>query len=328
MKPPKSTPLPRRTVLGYAAGGALALPFLGLDVGAAGTASAADGGEATLTALEERALALKPPAYLLESAVPPQFAADAGTRLSISDHAAVCGKHSLRWDHGPRSVITVAGDLSWARDPYRAKPLGDQAWQGTVDTFSVWIYNEEATDDAVRFEFGEGARTACWFEFGLDFTGWRTAWVRYAYDMNGNPRPGMDTLRIIAPRRSGKLWIDQLQPNVALRPDAPCRDAQVPTVGVEGDEWDQQHWQALYRFDALLSKAVIDTPRPSATELGDLKEVVRRYHDDYAAPARSVDDAYVATLTAQAEPLLDGRPVFSYQSQIYPPEISTDLKAY
>ncbi|MFE4800834.1 chondroitinase family protein [Streptomyces sp. NPDC056708] len=43
----------------------------------------------------------------------------------------------------------------------------------------------------------------CWFEFRLDFTGRRTAWVRYAYDMHGRPHLAMDTVRIITPRRPG-----------------------------------------------------------------------------------------------------------------------------
>ncbi|QKW10446.1 hypothetical protein HUT18_32555 [Streptomyces sp. NA04227] len=330
MDSPQFPPLPRRRLLGYgaAATGALTLPFLGATARTDAAYAAEGAAAAPLNPLEERALALRPPAFLLESAVPPQFTASGGNRLSISGHTSVCGKNSLRWDHGPHSVITVDGDLAWVPDPYETKPLADQAWQGTVDTFSVWIHNEDAVDDVLRFEFGRGERTDCWFEFGLGFTGWRTAWVRYAYDMNGRPRPGMDTLRIIAPRRSGTLWIDQLLPNVALRPDAPCRDTQVPTIGIEGDEWDQQHWQALYRFDRLLTQAVIDSPRPSATELDALKGVVTRYHDDYAATPVRVDDAHVTALTAQAAPLLDGRPVFSYQSQIYPPPISADLKSF
>ncbi|MFE7566583.1 chondroitinase family polysaccharide lyase [Streptomyces sp. NPDC057539] len=327
MESPQPLAPSRRRLLGYAAAtGALTLPFLS---GTSPARAASDArGTASLIPLEERALALRPPAFLLESAVPPQFTAGGGTRLSMSEHVSVCGEHSLRWDHGQRSVITVDGDLAWAPDPYRTKPLADQAWQGTVDTFSVWIYNEVPVEDVVRFEFGRGEHTDCWFEFGLGFTGWRTAWVRYAYDMSGRPRPDMDTLRITAPRRPGTLWIDQLLPNVALRPDAPCRDAQVPTIGIEGDEWDQQHWQALYSFDSLLSRAVIDTPQPSAAEIESLRGVVTRYHTDYAAASPRVDDAYVVALTAQAAPLLDGRPVFSYQSQIYPPAISAELKSF
>ncbi|GAA1361472.1 chondroitinase family polysaccharide lyase [Streptomyces beijiangensis] len=328
---PSTPPLNRRRLLAYgaAATGAVTLPFLPAATGQQrATAAETDGPAVAYTELEARALALTPPAFLLESAVPPQFSTGNGAALALSDARSVCGRHSLRWDHGPRSALSVQASLAWAADPYRTRPLADQAWQGTVDTFSVWIYNEKPTDDVVRFEFGRGERTDCWFEFRLDFTGWRTTWVRYDYDMHGRPRPGMDTLRIIAPRRPGTLWIDQLLLNVALRPDAPTRDAQVPEIGIEGDDWDQQHWQALYLHDRLHTRAKIATPAPSSAELTDLNTLLARYHDDYLAASPTVNDAYVASLTATAAPMLDGRPVFSYQSQIYPPAISTDLKAF
>ncbi|MFD8559098.1 chondroitinase family polysaccharide lyase [Streptosporangium canum] len=314
----------RRTALKAGAAGVAGAVFL-----RPGTASAAVSGD-----LEQRALAMNPPVFLLETAVPPQMTAGQGSTLSITDRAAICGSHSLRWEHGRRSTITVSGPIGFAPDPYR--PMDDQAWQGTVDTFSVWIFNETPVDDAVRFEFGRGDRTDAWFEFRLDFTGWRTAWVRYDYDMHGRPHPGMDTLRIIAPRRSGTLHLDQLMLNVALRPDAPTRDAQVPDVAREGEDYDNQHWQALYLYDTLLTKARPDTAAPSAEETASLRALVTRYRDEYLVSPVKVDDASVAALAGQVAALGVpeasssgvGRPVFSYQSQIYPPEIAAELKTF
>ncbi|MEU3962390.1 chondroitinase family polysaccharide lyase [Streptomyces buecherae] len=334
----------RRRLLAYgaAATGAAAtqaaplLPFAPASPAAAhASRTTADGpaGQAATTAqavtLEERALALTPPAFLLETAVPEAFAAGTGSALAIDvAHGSVCGRHALRWDHGPRTQLTVTAELAWAPDPYRTNPLADQAWQGTVDTFAVWVHNERATDDAIRFEFGRGERVDCWFEFRLDFTGWRTAWVRYAYDMHGRPRADMDTCRITAPRRAGTLWLDQFLLNVALRPDAPCRDAQVDHVGIEGDNWDQQHWQALYLFDRLLTRQPIEAPTPTPAERAGLRTVARRYHDDYLAGGPPVTDAYVEQLARQIEELTRDRAVFSFQGQIYPPEIAADLTAF
>ncbi|WP_326823811.1 chondroitinase family polysaccharide lyase [Streptosporangium sp. NBC_01756] len=304
-----------------------------------GTASAGTAGDtavqnAAAGDLEQRALAMTPPVFLLETAVPPQITAGPGSVLSITDRAAICGSHSLRWEHGSRSTITVSAPLGFSPDPYR--PLDDQAWQGTVDTFSVWIFNEVPVDDVVRFEFGRGDRTDAWFEFRLGFTGWRTAWVRYDYDMHGRPHPGMDTLRIVAPRRAGTLHLDQLMLNAALRPDAPCRDAQVPDIAKEGDDYDAQQWQALYLFDRLLAKARFDTGAPSAEETASLRALVTRYRDEYLVSPVKVDDASVAALTAQVAALGVpeasstglGRPVFSYQSQIYPSEIAAELTTF
>ncbi|CAM5305854.1 chondroitin sulfate ABC exolyase [Streptomyces spiroverticillatus] len=327
-----ATPVSRRRLLAYgaAATGAVALPFTAVpQAQAAGPGDVLPHeGDVPLHELEERALALQPPAFLLETAVPRQFTAGRGSTLAISDARSVCGTHALRWDHGTRSTVTVDADLGWAPDPYEPRPLADQQWQGTVDTFSVWIYNEKAVDDVVRFEFGRGERTDCHLEFDLNFTGWRTVWARYAYDMKGRPRPGMDTMRIVAPRRAGTLYLDQLLLNVALRPDAPTRDVHAPDICVEGDDWDQQHWQALYLFDRILRRTRIPAPRPSAAESAALQALITRYHDDYLAASVKVDDAYVTTLTTQTDALLTGRPVFSYQAQIYPPALAADLKKF
>lgn len=275
-------------------------------------------GTATAETLEERALAMKPPVFLLESAVPPHLVSEA---LSITDQRAVCGTRSLRWDHGARATITVKAPLGWSPDAYR--PGDDQAWQGLVDTFSVWIHNETPADDVIRFEFGRGERTDLWFEFKLGFSGWRTAWVRYAYDMHGRPHPDMDTVRIIAPARQGTLWLDQLILNASIRPDGPCRDFQLPDIGREQDEYDHQHWQALYLFDQLLQEA-----RPGGTatdaEKASLRKLRAAYTEEYLTAKVTVD---VAALTAQVA-AMENRPVHAYQREIYPQEIAAELRTF
>ncbi|MEV6055111.1 chondroitinase family polysaccharide lyase [Streptomyces sp. NPDC052107] len=321
---------------------------------AAGTLALAPGHRATAATLasaspdgadlEQRALALQPPAFLFETHVPDQVKAGSGSTLSISDRAAICGTHSLRWDHTPGSAVTIQADLGFTPDEYRPGhlPGADQCWQGVVDTFSVWLYNEEPVDDVVRFEFGEGGRADAWFDFRLDFAGWRTAWVRYGYDLEGHPHPGMDTVRLIAPRRAGTLYVDQLVLNTDLRPDQPTRDVQVPFVALENDDWDNAHWQALYLFDQLLDDHSLSTPAPSPAELESLRALVARYHDDYLtapinvmnqpAPPQPSATVLAAKVDALGVPARGstggGRPIVSYQGAVYPAAIAADLKAF
>lgn len=323
--------LSRRAALSGAvlAAGTLALPgrVALAATTAATTSEAAD--------LEQRALALQPPTFLFETAIPDSVRAGDGSTLSISDRAARCGTRSLRWDFTPGSVVTVPADLRFTPDPYRPGrlPGADQCWQGVVDTFSVWLYNERPIEDVVRFEFGEADRTDAWFEFHLDFAGWRTAWVRYAYDLQGRPHPGMNALRLVAPRTTGTLYVDQLVLNRDLRPDRPARDAQVPFVGMENDEGDNSHWQALYLFDQLLADHKPQTPAPSPEDLDSLSAVVTRYHDDFLVPASSptaqvlavrVDAMGVPSRTSSGA----GRPIVSQQAEVYPAEIAAELKAF
>lgn len=319
----------RRAVLGWAALGAAgaSVPFKPL------TASAAQ----IRTDLEQRALALKPPVLLFETAVPPQLTAGAGSRLSISDAAVMAGRRSLRWDYEAGAVITVRSDLRYAPSAYR--PGGDQAAMGEVDAFAVWIYNPSPLDDVVRFEFGRGPNRAdAWFDFHLGFAGWRTAWVRYGYDMSGRPHRGMDTVRVVAPSgvRTGTLHLDQMILNTSIRPDHPTGDRQVPTVNREVEDADNAHWLALLHFDKLLNSHRPPTPAPTPQETDSLRRVIDKYWDYVAVPIR-VDASTVAGfdqkltefgIPAREAPRGGGRPVFTHQTGIYPDAIASELKAH
>ena len=51
----------------------------------------------------------------------------------------------------------------------------------------VWIYNEKPIDKTLQFEFQKDGKTCSSFPFGLNFHGWRAAWVSYERDMKGTP---------------------------------------------------------------------------------------------------------------------------------------------
>ncbi|GAA4307776.1 chondroitinase family polysaccharide lyase [Actinomadura luteofluorescens] len=322
-------PIARRTVLGWAALGAagLSVPFRPLTASAA--PAAAD--------LERRALALKPPLLLFETAVPPQMSAGAGSRLAVSDTAVMAGTRSLRWDYEPGGVITVRADLRYAPAAYR--PGADQAFSGTVDAIAVWIHNPSPLDGVVRFEFGRGPdRTDAWFDLHLGFSGWRTAWARYDHDMSGRPHRGMDTVRIIAPSGvpAGTLHLDQMFLNTAMRPDHPTGDLQVPMVNREVASADNAHWLALLHFNGLLNSHRPPAPAPSPRERDSLQHILTGYLDYTAVPLKA-DSSTVAAFDAKlAEfgipapdaPRGKGRPVFSHQADIYPADLAADLNAH
>lgn len=66
------------------------------------------------------------------------------------------------------------------------------------------------------------------FPFGINFTGWRAAWVCYERDMEGVPEEGMNEMRVIAPDVKGKLYLDHII--LASKVDArqQAADVQVP----------------------------------------------------------------------------------------------------
>ena len=125
-----------------------------------------------------------------ESAAP--FTASEGSSLSVSGDHYKHGAHALRWQWsraGARVRIeSPVGYLSENPNPRET----------SVSTFVFWVYAPKALDGKLRFEFRKEGRTCAWFDYGLEFTGWRGAWVAFDRDMQGRPEEGMDELVVTA----------------------------------------------------------------------------------------------------------------------------------
>lgn len=309
---------------GVLAAAVTAAATVGLTAGAmpataavAGVVTEGPAAPATLAELEARALALAPPVFLLETAVPEQFSTSDGTALRIVPGIARVGGHSLRWDHRPGSRLQV-------RQPIH--------YSGGDDTLALWLHRAEPSTGTLRLELGRGAGTDAWCEIHLDFTGWRTAWIRLAHDLEGTPHRGMNTLRLVAPQAAGTLHLDQLILNTPIRDDWPTPDRQVPFVNTDVATQDNRHWLSLLRF-AGLAAAPLPTPAPTEAELAGLDAVKSAYT---AAVRKQVTvttdlvDTIAASVDDLGVPPTDttggGRPVNGYQDSIYPVAIAADLK--
>lgn len=99
-----------------------------------------------------------------------------------------------------------------------------------LSAFIVWVYNEQAQDKKIEFEFLKDGKKCTSFPFGINFTGWRAAWVCYERDMVGTPEEGMNEIRIIAPDTKGKLYLDHIIPASKVDARQQTADVQVPFV--------------------------------------------------------------------------------------------------
>ncbi len=285
---------------------------------------------ATLAELEANAMALKPPVFLLETAVPSQFSTSDKSPLTIVSDVNHTGNSSLRWDYKSASTLSVEADLGIV--PPSDASGGNGADIGyDVNTLAFWVYQSTASTGTLRIEAGRGQRTDAWCEMNLNFTGWRTAWIRYQ-DMKGKVRKDMDTLRFVAPSSAGTLHLDQLIVNRPLRSNFPSPDRQVPFVnpGVHTDP--NQHWQDLLWFSEQAAKP-LPTPAPTAAQLADLAAIKEAYYAAIRKQGKITSgaiDKLVATTDAlgvpQAGVLGSGMPIVSYQDAIYPPAIAADMK--
>ena len=110
----------------------------------------------------------------------PAFISGTGSRLGISREHYKDGLHSLSWTFDPGAVLSVKKDLKFEKKD----PTGKDTY---LSAFIVWVYNEEAQDKKIRFEFLKDGKKCTSFPFGINFTGWRAAWVCYERDMEGVP---------------------------------------------------------------------------------------------------------------------------------------------
>lgn len=256
----KTAPLTRRSILGgfLVAGTALAFPC-------APAQAKSPLGVASPTGLEAQLAALEKPIYLFESVVPSTVSTGDGTPLAISGDHGIIGKKSLRWDYRAGSKLNVDTDLH----------IGTAA-PGQVDYFAVWLYNETAIDDHLTLEVGRGGSTQATQKVNLDFTGWRTLWLRYNQDFEGAPGADANRITLVAPNAAGSIWIDQLVTNSSVRSDRPTPDFQVPTIWPEITESSNFHWMGSLTYWNLQHNPGFDSSGVTTSETADAKTVYER----------------------------------------------------
>ncbi|MEN9402432.1 MAG: hypothetical protein RL091_1135 [Verrucomicrobiota bacterium] len=235
------------------------------------------------------------------------------------------GRQSLRWDWQPGGTLTF-------HHPIEFTALTPTAPNNALSTFVVWIYNPVRQPGAtLRFAFGRGSERDCWFDFGLDYTGWRTCWVAFERDMQGHPQTGMDTLRIIAPAvpQGGSLFIDSLNFSQPIDARHHTRDRQVPFVNSCLPTDANDHWLGLHRFDL---QSLPNAP-VTAEMLAAARTVTERY-TQLAGPASELTPArleklrerFAAWAIRRTPAGITGRPVCYPHERVAYPAGSLELK--
>ena len=201
-----------------------------------------------------------------DGVVPAYLTTDEGSRLDINDEHYKDGLHCLGWEYEPGSVLTLKKDLMFEKKD----PTGKDTY---LSAFIVWVYNEQAQDKQVRFEFLKDGKLCTSFPFGINFTGWRAAWVCYERDMQGTPEEGMNELRIVAPDVQGKLYFDHIVTASKVDARQQTADVQVPFV----NKGTTNHWLVIYEH-SLWKPEIALTPLDDRQK-ADIKRMETRFRD-------------------------------------------------
>lgn len=170
------------------------------------------------------------------------------SQLSISGLHYKNGKRSLEWAFEPNGVLELKQDLKFEKKDPTGKDL-------YLSAFIVWVYNETPLDETIEFQFLKDGKKCTSFPFGINFKGWRAAWVCYERDMEGTPEEGMNELRIIAPNAKSRLFIDHLITATKVDARQQTADLQVPFVNAA----THNHWLVVYKH-SLLKPDIALTP--------------------------------------------------------------------
>ncbi|HBB01457.1 MAG: hypothetical protein A2W86_05305 [Bacteroidetes bacterium GWD2_45_23] len=167
------------------------------------------------------------------------------SELSLSRQYYKDGKQSLLWSwESENTVLTFT----------------DNAIHDVVSSFDqrsgvkLWIFNETPQANPVVFRFRDANDMIQYqFDFHLNFTGWRAAWIAYS-DM-WTPDGGKTTpqqvvsMEMVSPENiaTGRLWLDRMEfASYVDRQATP--DAQIPENNrhLDREIW---HWGLLHKWE-------------------------------------------------------------------------------
>lgn len=206
------------------------------------------------------------PDDIVETRIPNGWVAKK-SKIQLSYKHFKLGKQSVEWQ--------------WSK-PNATLVISDSAFRSVADnkrsTFVVWIYNPTPVKDSLLFNFGSQRKVQTKFTLGLNFSGWRTAWLMYDRDMQGTPEKSMSQLTIHAPKslKKGTLYIDGIQYNATINPRSPMKDVLLPFVNPNVEQEANAHWCSLYAFaNNTFPSAVAKEISPA--HLDDIQKIKERY---------------------------------------------------
>lgn len=186
--------------------------------------------------------------------------ADDHSQLSISSEYFKHLTSSLVWKwNAPSAQWRIKQDVGY-------KPHNPKSKDNSVSTFVFWVYAKLPIKDAkLKVEFLKNGRVCSCFEYGLNFRGWRGAWIAFDRDMRGNPEEGMDEMRVTAPAiASGELLFDHIMLSSLQDVRQHTADFQAPFINPK----TTNHWLILLQswqkeFDIELKNELTATEKNS-----------------------------------------------------------------
>lgn len=162
---------------------------------------------------------------------------DSKSSLTIDENHYKHLNHSLKWSwESSNSYWSIKKPINYIAPKTESDPK--------VSTFIFWIYSKNPkVDGNLLVEFLKDGEVTSYFEYGLNFTGWRGAWLAFDRDMCGSPVESMDEVRFSVPDvESGTLYFDHIILSSLQDARHHTADFQAPYI----NKGTNNHWLVLY----------------------------------------------------------------------------------
>ena len=229
-----------------------------------------------------------------EEKIPHNFKSSKEQELALSSLYYKEGSKSLEWKFSPNSVLNIPSESVFT--------LNDNSG------ITLWIYNEKPQSDTLRFEFYSPiGQVSYHFGFRLYATGWRACWISFKHMQGNKKEKEIAGYRIVAPNRTGRIFIDRLTFPVKKINDRTTPDLQMPTNNSLSyrDLW---HWCRVwqweqYQYDLPLSNALAT---PEKQELAIVEARLTAALDIKKTSQKDITKAYSTFKTANIRPSGNG----------------------
>ena len=229
-----------------------------------------------------------------EEEIPCNFKSSDKQELALSSSYYKEGSKSLEWKFSPNSILDIPSESVFTLE-------GDNG-------ITLWIYNEKPQQDSLRFEFySPNGHVSHHFGFRLYAAGWRACWISFKHMQGDKQDKKIAGYRIIAPNRTGRVFIDRLTFPVKKINDRTTPDLQMPTNNslTYRDLW---HWCRVwqweqYQYDLPLSESLTTDEKQ---ELAPVEARLTAILDTPKAPKKGISKAYSTFKAANIRPSSNG----------------------
>lgn len=229
-----------------------------------------------------------------EEEIPCNFKSSDKQELALSSSYYKEGSKSLEWKFSPNSILDIPSESVFTLE-------GDNG-------ITLWIYNEKPQQDSLRFEFySPNGHVSHHFGFRLYAAGWRACWISFKHMQGDKQDKKIAGYRIIAPNRTGRVFIDRLTFPVKKINDRTTPDLQMPTNNslTYRDLW---HWCRVwqweqYQYDLPLSESLTTDEKQ---ELATVEARLTAILDTPKAPKKGISKAYSTFKAANIRPSNNG----------------------